>query len=45
MSHNFAAVYLNAEEDAPPKFVCIVNQVSFVVHFKRPNIYLLVYST
>ena len=30
MSHNFAAVYVNTEEEEPPKFVCIVNQVSLV---------------
>lgn len=26
-SHNFAAVYLNAEAEEPPKFFCIVTQV------------------
>ena len=33
MSHNFAAVYLNAEENSPPKFVCMVNQVSCTIHY------------
>ena len=27
MSHNFAAVYTNTENEEPPKFVCIVSNV------------------
>ena len=38
--HNFAAVYLNSEAEEPPKFFCIVTQVSgtFWSGIERPHI-------